>query len=50
MDLIVTQKLMGHTSVLPKSRYLQTDAATFENLILNLAAYLPLPSRLPAAT
>lgn len=37
-DLIVTQRLMGHTSVLTTSRYLQTDSATLDNLVLNLAA------------
>ncbi len=37
-DLIKTQKLMGHSSVMTTSRYLETDSAELDKLILNIAA------------
>jgi len=37
-DLITTQRLMGHTSPLTTSRYLETASDALDKLVLNLAA------------
>jgi len=37
-DLITTQRLMGHTSPLTTSRYLETNSDELDRLVLTLAA------------